>query len=93
MSSDPEQVRQDERIAALEHAMFGVGGQGGGMVAEMKLLREEIHATRQEFSAGLTAAREDLKSLYKTIAVSAVGVIGTIFGGLVLFVINSGGIQ
>lgn len=76
--SDPRpDIRRDERIAALEHAVFGVGD-GGGMIAEMRALRAEFHEFRQEVGR-----------LYKMVVVATFSLVGTALGGLLTFVLHN----
>lgn len=80
MEGTRNEVRQDERIAALEHAIFGVGDSGGGMVQEMRALREEFHGFREEVGR-----------LYKMVTVATFSLTGTIMGGVVVFILNQAG--
>lgn len=77
-----EEIRQNERIASLEHAVFGVGDTGGGMIAEMRALREEFHGFREEVAG-----------LYKMITIATFSLTGTIIGGVIVFLINTIGGQ
>lgn len=76
---EEEQIRQNERIASLEHAVFGVGD-SGGMIDEMRALREEFHEFRQEVAA-----------LSGKLVIATFATVGSILGGVVVLLLNLSG--
>jgi hypothetical protein len=71
---EPELDNLKGRITTIEHALFGVGkGASGGMVSEIRGLRQEFH----EF-------REDVAKLYKMVVVATFALTGTIIGGVIV---------
>ena len=77
MPTDDVEIRQNERITSLEHAMFGVGDAGGGMVDEIRGLRNEFHEFRQ-----------DVNDLSGKIVVATFATVGTIIGGVIVLLLN-----
>ena len=78
MAEEPELDTMKARITTIEHALFGVGkGASGGMVSEIRGLRQEFH----EF-------REDVAKLYKMVVVATFSLVGTVIGGVVVVLLN-----
>lgn len=79
MNQGDAEIRQNERITILEHAMFGVGD-GGGMVEEIRALRTEFHEFRQ-----------DVADLSSKLVVATFATVGTIIGGIIVLLLNLAG--
>lgn len=47
------QERQDERITSLEHAVFGIGEEGG-LLSEFRAFRNQFEKFSKEMSTALT---------------------------------------
>lgn len=66
------------RVATLEHALFGFGGESGGVLAELQGLRKEFHAFR-----------EDVAKLYKMVTIATFAFVSSVLGLVLSFVLTS----
>ena len=68
-----------ERVTAMEHALFGVGSGGGGVIKALETLTAELHSFRKEF-----------QSLYRAVVIASFSLVATVVGGVVVL-LSSGG--
>ncbi|HUU90283.1 MAG TPA: hypothetical protein VM238_03630 [Phycisphaerae bacterium] len=66
-----------DRVTAMEHALFGVGRDGGGVIGALGQLSKELHGFREEF-----------QKLYRAVVIAAFSFVATVIGGTIVFLAN-----
>lgn len=76
--TETELEKLNARLTLMEHALFGIGDRGaGGVLQSLEGLRLEFHEFRQQISG-----------LYRMLVLATFSLVGTILGGVIVFLVS-----